>query len=450
MYNQYKPSMFNYTTRINNELVLYNAFQGTKSICQVSGNKADFVCAVLNSTIDTNQIIEQEKAAVIDFLIKKGFLISVTTNEKNLRNKIYADYVCNDTLNLVIHTTKQCNFRCQYCYLDFESKPMTQEVESRVVKFINKQLYKYNRVKISWFGGEPLLEMGVIERISARVMALCKKAKKTYYASITTNGYLLTPKNLEKLVELNVQHFTITIDGVQTIHDGLRFLRNGGPTFETITNNLRYLRDNIKKSNIRVVIRSNITRRTQLQYLDFVDCFIKDFGKDSRFSLFVRPVRDAGGERVKAIENELLSSEESSMSLKRIADSLMDKSACFLSNYSELEPTGCTCPAMCNGKYTIDVEGNVGKCDSPEEGINIGYLSDTGNLVLRETNEEDWTMGCFEYTEQCENCFFSVVCFKGTCPLSRVKNENLKCMLRSTEIDAMIALYMNANNIPII
>ena len=45
---------------------------------------------------------------------------------------------------------------------------------------------------ISWFGGEPLLEMEVIDYVSQKVMEICRKAHKPYTAAVTSNGYLLS------------------------------------------------------------------------------------------------------------------------------------------------------------------------------------------------------------------------------------------------------------------
>lgn len=438
----YKPSMFNYVLDGDDNFVLYNSFQGTKSICSVSEAKKNKIKNWLSSS-ELN-VAEDED---FEFLKARGIIIKSNVNEHNLRNLLYAQYVCDSTLSLVVHTTKDCNFRCQYCYLDFKSMPLTEEVQGSIIKFIQKNLHKYNAVRISWFGGEPLLEMGAIENISKKVMSLCNRAKKQYFSSITTNGYLLTPKNLEKLIAFKVNSYTITIDGLSETHDKLRYLKGKQPTFDKIISNLLYIKENIKCSKLRIVLRTNLTRDNARNINEYYTFFNEKFGNDKRFSLFVRPVRDAGGESVKEISDKLLTNAEMDYILHNLSVLSEKGNISFLSNYSELEPAGYTCPAICVGKYSIDVEGKVSKCDSIEEGLGIGYLDKDGNLIKEGTNEEDWMMGCFEHEQECENCFFSATCFKGTCPIGRTNGCKIPCKLRTNEIDALIEMFVKTEKV---
>lgn len=436
---RYKPSMFNHIVKNEDTILLYNSYVGTKSICEVSNSKKEKIISLMSES-QMNNIDDED----FNKLVSKGFLVEENLNEYNLRNKLYSEYICDNILTLVIHTTQDCNFRCQYCYLDFQPIPMSEDIQENVIKFVQKNLYKYSGVKISWFGGEPLLEMGVIEKISESVMRLCKKAKKTYTASITTNGYLLSPINIEKLIKYNVSTYTITLDGLKENHDSHRFLKGHQPTFEKIISNLLYIKDKVKCSKLRVVIRTNITKTfipIMKQYYEFYN---EKFGDDYRFSLFIRPVRDAGGERVKEIKNTLLSNEDVNNVLEYMNE-ISDKID-FMSNYTELEPAGFTCPAICRGKYSIDVKGNVSKCDAVEEGIGIGHL-EKGDLIRYGTNEEDWMMGCFEIRDKCENCYFSAVCFKGTCPITYVKNKEFKCRIDGESIDVLIRLFAKSRTI---
>lgn len=442
---KFKPSMFNYYMEYGEDLVLYNSFQGTKSICQVSKEKKETIREWLNQEreVDTN-------CSEFNILQDKGFFILENVNEYNKRNLLYTQFICDHVLYLVVHTTKECNFRCQYCYLDFESKMVSGEVRESIVKFIQKNLYRFSSVRISWFGGEPLLGMDTIEYISEKVMKICKKAKKPYFSSITTNGYLLTPEKIEKLIKYNVNSYTITIDGLAKTHDELRFLKGKQPTFDKLISNLLYIKNNVKCSKLRIVIRTNLTKEIAKYIDEYYEFYNTTFGDDRRFSLFVRPVRDAGGDRVKEITDTLLTNEEMDEILLYLAKKSKMNGIDFMSNYSELQPAGYTCPATCIGKYTIDVEGKVSKCDSVEEGLEIGYLDKDGNLILSGTHEEDWITGCFQSIPECEDCFFSATCFKGTCPIGRTIKCNLSCKMRTKEIDALLRLYLASNEVTMI
>ncbi len=438
---QYKPSMFNYVLKQDDSMILYNSMQGISSICAVSKDKTEKISEWLY-----NKVLQDIEDDDFKILVDNGYLIPESVNEHNKRSILYAKYVCEPVLSLVIHTTKECNFRCQYCYMNFEPIFLSLNTCESIIKFIQKNLHKYNSVKISWFGGEPLLGLDSIEYISKRVMKICKLAKKPYYSSITTNGYLLTPKNIQTLIACNVTTYTITIDGVRSTHDSLRFLKNKKPTFDRIIDNLIYIKDNIKCSKLRIVIRNNLTKTTAKSIDEYYSFYNKTFGRDRRFSLFVRPVRDAGGESVKEISSDLLTNDEMDNILRHLSNIVDRDGISFLSNFSELEPAGYTCPATCVGKYSIDVFGKVSKCDSVEPGLEIGYLDETGNLVRCGTNEEDWIAGCFQYDEHCEDCFFSATCFKGTCPIGKTIECRFTCKMRKNEINSLLNLFLASCN----
>lgn len=58
-----------------------------------------------------------------------------------------------------------------------------------------------NHIGEIWFGGEPLLEMNLIQSVSERLMEICRKNRKIYSAQITTNGYTLTEEIFSKLLK---------------------------------------------------------------------------------------------------------------------------------------------------------------------------------------------------------------------------------------------------------
>ncbi len=433
----YKKSLFNFAFDYGMELAIYNSFTGLKSICIVSEEKKQKIKSWISSG-KTEKVNDPD----FDTLIEKGFLVPINTNEINKRNLLYAQYMCDRTLSLVIHTTKECNFRCQYCYLDFRNQFVSGEIKDSIIKFIQKRINQFNSVRISWFGGEPLLGMNTIQEISEKIIPLCAKAKKPYYASVTTNGYLLSPQNIETLIKCKVNSITVTIDGLKETHDKLRFLKNGEGTFDQIISNLSYIRDNVNCSKLRVIIRTNFTRTNARMLEEYYNFYNNYFGNDRRFSLFIRPVRDVGGERVKKISDDLLSNEEMNEIFMKLISIQKKNGISFLSNFSDLEPGGYTCSAMCIGKYTIDADGYVSKCDSVEEGVKIGKLDRQGNLIHFGTNEEDWVAGCFQEKTECEECYFSATCFKGSCPIERIKGGRKKCTTEKNMIETIIRLYL--------
>ena len=89
---------------------------------------------------------------------------------------------------------------------------MSPEVQDDVVSLAERMLdaSRSNELSVTWFGGEPLLAPGVVESLSQRLMALMRD-RGSYKASIITNGYLLTQKNIDMLARCKVDSAPATL-----------------------------------------------------------------------------------------------------------------------------------------------------------------------------------------------------------------------------------------------
>lgn len=166
-------------------------------------------------------------------------------------------------VGLTICPTLNCNFDCPYCFENHRPGKMSPEVQDDVVSLARRMLKACGgkHLGITWFGGEPLLAVDVIESLSSRLMALAEEFKAEYTAGIITNGYLLTQKNIDILEHCKVSSCQVTIDGLGEAHDATRHLAGGGATFDRIIGNLRNgkipfhvsIRQNVQESNLAEV-----------------------------------------------------------------------------------------------------------------------------------------------------------------------------------------------------
>ena len=156
------------------------------------------------------------------------------------------------SLSLTITPTLACNFKCSYCYEnDSHVETMSEEVQDKVLSFAQgfpsvKELF------VTWYGGEPLLALDVIDRLTSRLRTL----KLPLSAGMVTNGYLLQELVVRKLVDLSIRSLQVTIDGVGEMHDKRRPHRTGVGTFKTIIANLDKLFTITK--DLAVAVRVNI------------------------------------------------------------------------------------------------------------------------------------------------------------------------------------------------
>lgn len=126
--------------------------------------------------------------------------------------------------SLTISPTMSCNFKCIYCFEKGHTGKgvMDDFTIDNLIVFLQARLNGVETLHISWFGGEPLLAMPVIEKLSQKMISFCIAKKIEYSASIITNGYLYKPKIAERLKELKVKKVQITLDGPEETHDNRR------------------------------------------------------------------------------------------------------------------------------------------------------------------------------------------------------------------------------------
>jgi uncharacterized protein len=92
---------------------------------------------------------------------------------------------------------------------------------------------------LTFFGGEPLLNMPVLYYLSERLHAATKARGIAMQISIITNGLLMTREMVERLNPLGLNGIKITLDGDRDAHNQSRPLRGGQGTFDKIIANVR-------------------------------------------------------------------------------------------------------------------------------------------------------------------------------------------------------------------
>ncbi len=152
---------------------------------------------------------------------------------------------------ITLQVTQQCNLRCKYCVYSgayesrgHSSKRMPYELAQKGVEFLIERSAAQKSVNIGFYGGEPLLEFKLIERIVRYIKE--KYSSKDISFSITTNGTLLNDR-INSFLQDNDFNVMISLDGPKEIHDQNRiFHATGKGTFDTILKNISDIRENYK------------------------------------------------------------------------------------------------------------------------------------------------------------------------------------------------------------
>ena len=438
MDQKYKKSVFNYVVEDPNETILYNSYT-EKIVCS---KKCKEIEDLLKGQ-ECNDIKLKEN------MIADGFLVSNDEDEQAKGKLKYYERIFDRLLSLTFLTTEQCNFRCKYCYEDFEKGKMKDEVVNGVIRYLKKNLSSYSGVSIDWFGGEPLLALDVIEKFSVQAIELCKQVKKPYIAGMTTNGYLLTPEVFERLLKLKVYNYQITIDGVQENHDKYRTLKNGAPTFEKIIDNLQNISKNIKSNAFKIAIRANITKESFEHIDEFMDLMYKEFHHDKRFTVFFRPVGDWGGERVKLIKSNLLEKENALISKLLTYNNSGDFA---FDTYETLLNAG-VCYAAIRNNYIIGSDGIIYKCTLHfKKSFNqVGKVLENGKFDIDINKLAKWVTPD-SFPAKCTECYMSNACPGGQCAAQRMLIDNksdLNCGYEVNDIENLLrVICLRGNRTP--
>lgn len=182
----------------------------------------------------------------------EGYLSSNRPTEMEHQESKFLDFHLGTNVEqMTLQVTQQCNFRCTYCTYapkDFEyqrqhsSKRMTLETALKAVDFFAAHSVKRERVALGFYGGEPLLELNLIQKIVAYAEELFDG--KDLIFPITTNGSLFT-KDVVDFISKHNFNVLISLDGTPEIHNRSRkFAATGEGTYEEIERNLRYVQEN--------------------------------------------------------------------------------------------------------------------------------------------------------------------------------------------------------------
>lgn len=430
--SKYKNSMFNIWIYNNNDMTMlgYNSYKGLESILIIETNKIDKVMSwVKEKSINDNEDPDFLK------LCERGFFVPEETDERANRKFVIYKNVFDSRLRLLIDTTTSCNFRCKYCADAFEKDEiMPIEIQSNIIEFVRKNIGRYTGVSIDWFGGEPLVGLDVIKYISNDLIEICHRARKPYSATITTNGYLLSPNNIEELLRLKILTYTVTVDGLKETHDKLRVLADGSGSYDVIINNLKYIRDKIINPFVCINIRTNITKEIFDKIEEYYLYMDEQFGNDPRFNQLFRVASDWGGTRVASIKDSLVRPSilnDVYEKIARITNGFQCKG-----NILNLNVGGMSCKSTKMNRYAISIDGDVSKCENTAPFNVIGKIDNKGNMLLDRSQEAIWTCGHRmineEKCENCDNCAWSMICFMSACPAEYVRNQKKSCGINET------------------
>lgn len=417
----WQPSRFNArTTDLDGNTILWNSLSGAISVFGPRQKQA------------IDEILSREGhdgplSSLAEYLAQRGFLIPSDTNELEHFRWIFGQqHYRTDRLELILLASEDCNFRCTYCYEDFQRGTMTPEVRRNIKAMVRKKVGTIQHLTVSWFGGEPLYGYEAIEDLSPFFKDISAEAGWTFQGSMTTNGYLLTPVVQQQLLEWGVRQFQVTLDGPEAQHDRNRPTRDGRGTFSTIMSNLLALRT--QKEPFTVRLRVNYDKDNIDHLGDLLDLLQQSFSGDSRYRVSFHAVGQWGGPND---VNLNVCGVEESRDIRSELDAEAFARGLGSSSLAENPyPGSSACYAARPFNLIIGAGGQVMKCtivlDKDPSNV-VGVLEEGGNLRLNPERFARWVSPAFESDSSCQSCHLLPACQGISCPLVRFESGHSPC-----------------------
>ena len=418
---RFKQSMFNVLIRHNGSQYLFNTFSNG-----LSRIDEDTYAHIINGT--------PEETKYLDALISEGYVVPEAMDEINrlLVERIAYQYGRGRSMQFLIVPSLLCNLRCVYCYqrdVSFDHSVMTPETVEDSIRFIQKTVEKNphaKRLKLNWFGGEPLLNIDIIKRFTDYFVQYCGSHDLEYTANVTTNGLLLTPEITDYLYANGLKTLQVTIDGKEPFYIEYK---NGKPgDLQRLIENVRYA-----SQFIDINVRFNTSVENRESILEIADELSKTLpmGKVQMY-----PARIYDCDNVEGIT--CLTPDEFD-SYNRIFCQRF-KEFDFDVEYSRVSERLAYCGSLRRDYAIIGPNGDLYRCEHQ-----IGKKEEVIGHVKYGfyRNEADMKFLNMPYPQECRTCNLLPYCYGG-CPADRIcKHKAFDCdAFRKKFMDWVVKKYL--------
>jgi uncharacterized protein len=175
-------------------------------------------------------IAAESREAVLDDIKElkaNGFLDESPENVPALKREPILKALC-------LHISHDCNLRCRYCFAGTgpfggDREQMSYEVGRAALDLLFRESGAKRNLEVDFFGGEPLLNLDVVERLVAYGEAQGPQIGKEIHFTLTTNGVNLDEAARRFLNEHNIA-VVLSLDGRPEVNDRMR----GNGTYQRI------------------------------------------------------------------------------------------------------------------------------------------------------------------------------------------------------------------------
>ncbi len=177
----------------------------------------------------------EEAAAEIASLAEAGTLFSDTeyrpAAEAFANRKTVIKALC-------LHVAHDCNLRCKYCFADegeYHGRRALMDLETgkAALDFLITSSGARRNLEVDFFGGEPLMNLGVVKQLVAYGRSKEEESGKHFRFTLTTNGVLLDD-DFAEFANRELDNVVLSIDGRKEVHDRMRPFPGGQGSYDVV------------------------------------------------------------------------------------------------------------------------------------------------------------------------------------------------------------------------
>ena len=435
----YHWSRFNFITKNSRGYYLYNSY--SNCLLGLDPEMASICMALRDNCDELDSFIGSLSKEELDYFVQNSILvISDDDLVENLHLHSMARLFSRKTLVLTIAPTQSCNFACSYCYEHFrKSSPMDDATAESIIKYVKyaKDNDGLEVLYLTWYGGEPLLQVDRVCSLSSQLSDMGLKIKEN---NIITNGFFLNDASIKKLISAGINEIQVTLDGDRDTHNKRRPLLNGNGSYDRIIENL----DNFFSKNydqyMTLAIRVNIDRNNYSDYYETYQWFRTRY-KGHQFIIYPGII----------VLDENDSCSHTCFSRNEVTDIFINLYKKYGIISEKIYPDSISIECKARSPYAnmlIGSRGEIYKCfeDLGIEDRIVGNINDP----IKWSNFKEiarYATGIDHYlSEECRKCPYIPIC-NGGCPRRRYENlyenkHNDCCTPFKGRIDDYIDIFL--------
>ncbi|NLW91397.1 MAG: thioether cross-link-forming SCIFF peptide maturase [Syntrophomonadaceae bacterium] len=228
-------------------------------ITQVISSRGDIYMAMERCMVNYSQDEVMETVNEIMALMENDSLFSE-------EEEISLDLTGLPLKALCLNVAHVCNMKCGYCFAsqgDFGLNPslMSLSTGKRALDFLLENCAGVKRLEIDFFGGEPLLNAGMVRDLVLYARELEAQTGKTFNFTLTTNALLLDDEMIDFIIAQGIS-VVLSLDGRPEVNDRCRTLNNGAGSYDLVLPKIKRI---VEKNPVSYYVRGTFTRHN----LDF-------------------------------------------------------------------------------------------------------------------------------------------------------------------------------------